>query len=179
MGQNQKPTSVPLWQFPVMEILPWLVVKILAIALNTARGTPGCLRARAKHGVNRVKGLKVGEEIGPGSFGSSLALSTNGNTALIGGNSDNTCTGAAWVFARSGETWSQQGPKLTAHGEINNGLFGINVALSGDGNTALIGATNEQIGDSVGVGAAYAFKRFDIGMWLQAGKRLDRKRGER
>jgi hypothetical protein len=37
-------------------------------------------------------------EIG-GSFGYSVALSADGSTALVGGNSDNGSKGAAWVFA--------------------------------------------------------------------------------
>ena len=51
-------------------------------------------------------------------FGTSVALSADGNTALIGGAHDNADVGAAWVFTRSGSTWTQQGPKLTASGEI-------------------------------------------------------------
>ena len=52
------------------------------------------------------------EEIENGDFGASVALSSDGNTALIGGLFDNDFIGAAWVFTRSGETWTQQGPKL-------------------------------------------------------------------
>ena len=46
-----------------------------------------------------------------------MALSSDGNTALIGGYRDNGRVGAAWVFTRSGETWTQQGEKLTGGGE--------------------------------------------------------------
>ena len=53
-------------------------------------------------------------------FGTNVALSADGNTALIGGwnddsvasgNRDYSGKGAAWVFTRSGSTWTQQGPK--------------------------------------------------------------------
>jgi hypothetical protein len=90
---------------------------------------------------------------GGGKFGSSAALSADGRTALIGGYYDNDATGAAWVFTRSGSTWKQQGPKLTAgkHAE-----FGYSVALSGDGNTALIGSSNN---NSQARGAAWVFRR--------------------
>src|SRR5262249_2565301 len=47
--------------------------------------------------------------------------------------------GAAWVFARSGSNWTQQGSKLTASNEIGAGGFGNSVALSSDGNTILVG----------------------------------------
>jgi Big-like domain-containing protein/FG-GAP repeat protein len=84
-------------------------------------------------------------------FGTSVALSADGNTALIGGDFDNAFDGAAWVFTRSGATWSQQGPKLTGAAGSN---FGVSVALSSDGSTALIGAT--QGGTA---GSAYVFTR--------------------
>jgi hypothetical protein len=68
-----------------------------------------------------------------------VALSGDGNTALIGGPVDNGGVGTAWVFTRSGSTWTQQGSKLTGTDETEGGFFGFSVALSGDGNTALIG----------------------------------------
>jgi hypothetical protein len=87
-------------------------------------------------------------ELGPGNFGGSVALSDDGNTALIGGSGDNTSVGAAWVFTRSGSTWTQRGSKLTGAGETANGWFGSSVALSADGTTALIGgyADNGTVG---------------------------------
>ncbi|MGI8856212.1 MAG: IPT/TIG domain-containing protein [Thermomicrobiales bacterium] len=94
-------------------------------------------------------------ETGTGYFGYAVALSSDGNTALIGAYQDNTAVGAAFVFTRSGGGWTQQGSKLTGSGEVGQGDFGNAVALSGDGNTALIGA---YYGNS-GVGAAFAFTR--------------------
>ena len=95
-------------------------------------------------------------------FGNSVALSGDGNTALIGGLGTG---GAAWVFKRSGSTWTQQGERLTGSGaggeEIN---IGSSVALSADGNTALIG----DAGDSAAWGAAWMFTRSD-GVWTQLG----------
>jgi len=102
---------------------------------------------------------------GGGSFGSALALSQNGNTALIGGSGDGNQNGAAWVFTRSGTTWSQPGPKLTPSDETNAptpGRFGTSVALSADGNTALIGAPI----DSDSEGAAWTFIRAGAS-WVQ------------
>ena len=52
-----------------------------------------------------------------------MALSADGNTALIGGPTDSSNVGAAWVFTRTGGTWTQQGSKLTGSGEIS--FFGI------------------------------------------------------
>jgi hypothetical protein len=64
-----------------------------------------------------------------------VALSSEGNTALIGGPGDSKGVGAAWVFTRSGSTWTQQGGKLTGSGETGAGEFGSSVALSSEGNT--------------------------------------------
>jgi len=105
-------------------------------------------------------------EVGAGWFGESVALSAGGDTAVVGGPGDNGKVGAAWVFTRSGATWTQQGAKLTATGESGEGKFGISSALSADGNSLLIGAK-----DDGAPGAAYVFARAG-GEWLQEGSKL-------
>jgi hypothetical protein len=106
-------------------------------------------------------------ETGAGGFGASVALSADGNTALIGGNGDTGNVGAAWAFTRSGGAWTQQGAKLTGSGETGTGQFGVSVALSADGDTALIGGK----ADTGNVGAAWAFTR-SAGVWTQQGTKL-------
>ena len=98
-----------------------------------------------------------------GVLGSGVALSSDGNTLLAGATA-NESYGAAWVFTRSGSSWTEQA-KLVANctgvcpnqgtGETEFGEFGRAVALAGDGNTALIGAT----GDGGAAGAAWIFNR--------------------
>ncbi len=85
---------------------------------------------------------KTGEEIGSGVFGASVALSADGNTAMVGAPVNNNYLGAAWVFTRVGSTWTQQGEKLTGGGEGGKGEVGTSVSLSADGNTALIGSND-------------------------------------
>jgi phosphodiesterase/alkaline phosphatase D-like protein len=116
---------------------------------------------------------KSGEEIGAGEFGSSVALSADGSTALIGGYRDNADVGAAWVFTRSGTTWTQQGAKLVAKSgeESGEGEFGVSVALSADGNTALIGSSGEPLGFAAHRGAAWVFTRTGT-TWAQQGGKL-------
>jgi hypothetical protein len=97
--------------------------------------------------------VEVGYE--HGNFGSSAALSADGRTALVGGYGDRENRGAVWVFSRSGTTWSQLGPKLTASNEIGQGQFGYSVALARDGRTALVGGPY----DNLGLGAAWLFAR--------------------
>jgi hypothetical protein len=95
-------------------------------------------------------------------FGESVALSADGNTALIGGGADDyDLAGAAWVFTRTGSVWSQQGPKLIAPAapDIQPEL-GRSVALSADGNIALVGAPGFSA-EGHEVGEAWIFTRTD------------------
>jgi hypothetical protein len=99
--------------------------------------------------------------------GWSVALSADGNTAIVGGPGDNNDAGAAWVFIRSGGTWSQQA-KLVGTGAVgSNARQGWSVALSGDGNTAIVGAPN----DNSGAGAVWVFTRAG-GTWSKQGNKL-------
>ncbi|HXB65432.1 MAG TPA: hypothetical protein VNV42_11215 [Solirubrobacteraceae bacterium] len=112
--------------------------------------------------------LAGGEQSGPAHFGDSVALSTDGATALVGGRQDGAKAGAAWVFASSDSTFVQQGPKLLAtSGESASGELGWNVALSADGDTALIGGLR----DNGYAGAAWLFTRSG-GNWTQRGEKL-------
>ena len=99
-------------------------------------------------------------------FGSSVALS--GDTALVGASGHTVGTnglqGAAYVFVRSGSSWSQQGPELVAGDGAYNDEFGYSVAVSGD--TALVGAIEHDVGAKAGQGAAYAFVRSGT-VWTQ------------
>jgi hypothetical protein len=108
-----------------------------------------------------------GEAVGEARFGSSVALSAGGETALIGARTDAEGVGAAWAFERSGSVWDHLGPKLTAEGEIGAGQFGWSVALSADGQTALIGAPH----DDAAIGAAWTLIRAGGG-WMQEAEQL-------
>jgi trimeric autotransporter adhesin len=84
-------------------------------------------------------------ESGTAQFGNSIALSADGSTLLVGGPFDGHPSagfgpGAAWVFVKSGGTWTEQGPKLTGSPEYGDVGFGSSVAISANGNTAIIGA---------------------------------------
>jgi hypothetical protein len=113
--------------------------------------------------------LLAAHEAGHGQFGGSVALSGDGDTALIGARADHsfTNTGAAWAFSRTGATWMQQGEKLTGAGETAGGEFASSVALSDDGETALIGG----VANEGGTGAAWAFTH-EGSTWLQQGEKL-------
>lgn len=103
--------------------------------------------------------------IGEADQGLSVALSGDGNTALVGGPYDNGGVGAVWVFTRSGRRWTQQGPKLVGTGAVGGDAGqGESVALSSDGNTALVG-------DNGGVGAVWVFTCSGT-TWTQQGSKL-------
>jgi len=91
-------------------------------------------------------------------FGYSVALS--GETAVVGAYLDdvggNADQGSAYVFLRSGTTWSQQAQLTAADGAAGD-FFGFSVALSGE--TAVVGALNDHIGTNGNQGSACAFVR--------------------
>jgi hypothetical protein len=102
----------------------------------------------------------------PASQGASVALSADGNTALVGGKFYPP-GGAAWVYTRNNHVWTQQGPTLIGSGSGPGGGFGSSVALSGDGNTAIMGAPFE----STELGAVWIFTRVQ-GVWTEQGTKL-------
>ncbi len=99
--------------------------------------------------------------------GYSVAISADGNTTLVGGVADDSFLGAAWVFTRSGGVWSQQGGKLVGWDAVGNAYQGYSVAISADGNTAVVGG----YGDDSTVGAAWVFTR-NGGVWSRQGAKL-------
>lgn len=121
-------------------------------------------------GVWSQQSILVGTgEVGSSGQGSSVALSADGNTALVGGMYDNSSAGATWVFTRNSGVWTQQGSKLVGTGAVNAGggaQQGTTVALSADGNTAIIGGPN----DNSGAGATWVFTR-SAGVWTQQGSK--------
>jgi hypothetical protein len=118
------------------------------------------------------------------NFGFSVALSSDGNTLAVGafGESSNatgingdqtdnslTNSGAAYIFTKTGTTWSQQA-YLKASNTGTNDQFGFELSLSSDGNTLAVGAQSES-SNAAGIngdqtdnsltnsGAAYVFTR--------------------
>src|ERR1043165_6491113 len=101
----------------------------------------------------------------------SVAVSADGNTALVGGPSDNYGRGAVWVFTRKAGVWTPQGT-LQGSGGYTYSQQGYSVALSADGNTALIGGPFDRNGTSSNpFGASWVFTR-NGGTWAQQGSKL-------
>ena len=118
------------------------------------------------------------------SFGAWVAISDDGNTLAAGAldedslltnvnggdqgatdQSTDTSAGAAYVFTRTGTTWSQQA-FIKASNTGKEDWFGVRLALSGDGNTVAVSAPNED-GANDGApeaGAVYVYSR-SAGAW--------------
>jgi hypothetical protein len=98
------------------------------------------------------------------AMGVSVAISGDGNT-LVAGSAEEAClipginppgcdvdshpphlaagtAGAVYVWVRSGNTWTEQAFIKSSNPDIED-WFGVRVSLSGDGNTLLVGAQNE------------------------------------
>ena len=104
--------------------------------------------------------------VGNPQQGFSVALSADGNTIIIGGNGDNNTKGAAWAFTRSSNSWTQQGNKLVGADVVGNPFLGMSVAVSADGNTAILGGFKDST-----QGAAWVFTRTG-NSWSQQGRKL-------
>jgi hypothetical protein len=94
------------------------------------------------------------------SLGYSMAISDDGNT-IAAGAADEDClipginpagcdkdqpmdnsSGAAYVFVRTGTTWTQQA-FIKSSNPAKQDWFGVRIAISGDGNTVAVAAPNE------------------------------------
>jgi hypothetical protein len=114
-------------------------------------------------------------------FGGALALSGDGNTLAVGARGQGDSSGAAYVFSRTAGTWVQQAFVTASNAEPAD-MFGISLALSGDGNTLAVGAYNEgsdligvtpgapnesaTLNNAPGAGAVYVYTR-NAGAWTQ------------
>jgi len=98
--------------------------------------------------------------------GHAVAMSGDGNTAMLGAPGDNGGVGAAWVFTRSGNVWTEQG-KLLATDAVGPTQFqGESVALSMDGNTAAVAGPVDN-----SLGATWVYTRSGS-RWTQQGSKL-------
>jgi hypothetical protein len=92
------------------------------------------------------------------SFGDSVSIS--GDTIVVGAEGHTVGSagdqGAAYVYTRTGASWTQQA-ELTANDGAQDDFFGGSVSVSGD--TVAVGAFGHTVGGNVDEGAAYVFTR--------------------
>lgn len=80
------------------------------------------------------------------------SVSISGDTVVIGARTADNYAGSAYIFTRSGTTWTEQS-KLLPSSREDYDQFGAGVSV--EGNKVVIGA-----GSSVNPGSAYVFERF-------------------
>jgi hypothetical protein len=129
------------------------------VGANGANSSTGAAYVFTRSGDNWTHQARLSASDGKiyESFGESVALNNDGNTAIVGAPGKN----AAYVFVRNGSNWSQQA-KLSSMPQ-NPENEGIAVALSSDGNTAIVGAPLKNNGR----GAAYVYTRSGTDWSLQ------------
>jgi hypothetical protein len=129
-------------------------------------GEVGAAWPFARNGNIWTQQSKLVQGLGFPTQGASVALSADGNTAIVGAPSNGTHGnnfGGAWIYIRSGGIWSVQGSELVVNG-MGALKLGTSVALSADGNTAIIGSP----GYEYDTGSAFVFTRSN-GVWSQSG----------
>jgi hypothetical protein len=103
-------------------------------------------------------------------FGWSVSMSSDGTRVIVGAYSEDTggdATGAAYIFALSGGSWSQEA-KIQSSDIQASDYFGYRVSMSGDGTKVIVGANQESTGATY-AGAAYIFA-YSSGSWSQEAK---------
>ena len=144
-----------------------------SVAISTANGTATSLTnfVIAASDIPTVK--QSGKLLGTGvvgfsNQGNAVAISADGNTAIVGGFTDNEYQGAVWIYTRTNGDWKQQGKKLIGSDTVWKPQQGYSVAINADGNTVIVGG----ITDNTYQGAAWIFTRDNNGNWKQQGNKL-------
>jgi hypothetical protein len=131
-----------------------------AINLHVPAGSPGMVRVLVGSGTTWSEQALLTASDGIPGNGFGAAVSVDGDRIVVGARGDDDAgpsSGSAYVFVRSGTTWSEE-EKLTASDGEAQDVFGRAVAIHGD--ATVVGAPFD---DDAGVdaGAAYAFRLFE------------------
>ncbi|MCC6934557.1 MAG: FG-GAP repeat protein, partial [Candidatus Yanofskybacteria bacterium] len=95
-------------------------------------------------------------------YGWSVAITSDGSRIVVGAQKQGaTDTGAAYVFSRSGSTWTEE-QKLTASDAAANSYFGYSVGITDDGSRLVVGAKGGRNGALAPAGSAYVFSRSGV-----------------
>jgi hypothetical protein len=101
-----------------------------------------------------------------GRFGTGVATSSDGTTVIAGASLDNdngSYSGSAYIFTLVSGIWEET-KLLASDGETNDNL-GYSVAISGDGNTAVVNSSWSN-DDGKNSGSVYIYE-FDGSNWLE------------
>lgn len=156
----------------VTDLIPGVVYHFRAVASNNFGVVFGGDRSFPKFAQRDY--VKASNTVLSASFGGAMAM--DGDTMVIGADSEFSSRGAAHVFVRSGDSWLQQALLRASNPEFSD-RFGTSVAISGD--TIVIGAPDED-SNATGVngnqndnsvtnaGAVYVFVRTGTNWTQQA-----------
>ena len=116
----------------------------IAIGAYGTAGDHGCVYVFTRSGTTWSQQVRVTASDGESgdSLGYSVSISGDGNTVLAGApNSDTkgSDAGAAYVYTRSGVTWSQHSKLMLADGSAGD-YFGHSVSISDNGSFCAVGA---------------------------------------
>lgn len=98
-----------------------------------------------------------------GQFGYSVDIDSTGTRIIIGANQEApggiTQGGKAFIYTRSGTTWSQE--KILQASDMGNTYerFGHSVAIDETGTRAIVGARHGDVGGTADIGKVYVFLR--------------------
>jgi len=126
----------------------------LAHAIQQKLGAaPAAAAAAASQARGQQQELSASDGMPVDLFGLTVALSGDGHTALVG--APGRTVGAAYIFVEQGGKWTQQQEIDSPAGSAQDS-YGLSVALSGDGSTALVGAPT---GGTDQAGIVYSYAR--------------------
>jgi hypothetical protein len=103
-------------------------------------------------------------------FGESVAMAADGETVLVGApgsdTDDSSLAGAAYVFEKGADGWTQR-TRLVADDGARRDRFGGAVALAADGRTAIVGSQGDTVGEKAASGSVDIFTETDGGWTRQ------------
>ncbi|HYE53351.1 MAG TPA: FG-GAP repeat protein [Chitinophagaceae bacterium] len=112
----------------------------------------------------QVQKITASDGVANDNFGTSVAI--DGDYLVVGTSNHQQATGAAYIFVRNGNTWTQQARIQHNDAEIGDD-FGRAVAIQG--NKVVVGAPGNDNGQYINQGSAYIFIR-NGSTWTQNSK---------
>ncbi|MCK4501293.1 FG-GAP repeat protein, partial [Candidatus Babeliales bacterium] len=133
-------------------------VAVAAVSEDTTASASGAIYIYTRSGATwtQQQMLKASDADVNDKLGDDISMHMD--TIIAGTRFENASAGSAYIFTRSGGTWTEE-QKLVASDAAGTDYFGYNVAIHGD--TAVIGAYQEDTAVS-GAGSVYIFTRSGV-----------------
>ena len=168
----------------ITDLVPgnWYAVAIRALLSDGSVSEPDKGMVTAGKLTNETNGILLNQD---STFGSSAAISPDGETLFIGAMgdvSDSGITGGAvHIFTKDARNFWMYQKKITAENTdsltlVNSDQFGSSIAISSDGNTLFVGASGDNTGGT-DRGAMYIFIGGGDGSWTYSAKLADGSNG--